>query len=171
VSDHDVWNDFIVTSRFNSLKRIHRQHSRAWNPEYFLSSGISQHCKCYQTTPVKQCDRVTLLRKGRRSVSSNLVWKSAVGGSFPILPEEDSASFDAAFSRSRKLLYLIACRVLEGSEGAEEAIQNCFFRASRNTPVFEDEAAFRSWLFRVLFDEALLLRRRKALSSPVPINR
>ena len=27
VSDHDVWNGFIVTSRFNSLKRIEWQHS------------------------------------------------------------------------------------------------------------------------------------------------
>ena len=35
-SDHDVRNAFIVTSRFNSLKRIHREHSRTLNPQIFL---------------------------------------------------------------------------------------------------------------------------------------
>ena len=56
---------------------------------------------------------------------------------------------------------LIACRVLGSDEGAADAVQNCFVTASRNLPTFESEGAFRSWLLRVLIDEALLILLQK----------
>lgn len=68
---------------------------------------------------------------------------------------EDMATFNARFFRSRKLLLFIASRILEGSDAADEALQNCWVTASRNPPKFEYEGAFRSWLLRVLIDEAL----------------
>jgi DNA-directed RNA polymerase specialized sigma24 family protein len=49
---------------------------------------------------------------------------------------------------------MTARRVLGGGERMEEAVQNCWPVASRNPPSFESEAAFRSWLFRLLIDEA-----------------
>ena len=73
--------------------------------------------------------------------------------------QERSTEFDARFSRCYGLLHFVACRVLKGSEGAEEAIENCRFRASQNPPDFEQEGAFHSWLVRVLMDEALAVRR------------
>jgi hypothetical protein len=39
--------------------------------------------------------------------------------------QERSAQFDAQFFRCHGLLHFIACRVLAGSEGAGEAIENC----------------------------------------------
>ena len=44
--------------------------------------------------------------------------------------------------------------MLGGPEEAELAIQNCWLTASRNPPTFDHEGAFRSWLLRVLIDEA-----------------
>jgi DNA-directed RNA polymerase specialized sigma24 family protein len=74
--------------------------------------------------------------------------------------------FDDQFSRCRRLLYFMARRVLGGSEGAEEAVKNCLLTATRNPPKFESEGAFRSWLLRILIDEALLILRQKNRTSP-----
>lgn len=73
---------------------------------------------------------------------------------------ENASVFQIRFSRCHLLLYLIATRVLGGSELADEAIENCRLAASRNPPRFEHESTFRSWLLRVLIDEALAIRRQ-----------
>lgn len=71
---------------------------------------------------------------------------------------EDPAVFHTRFWRFYRLQHFIASRVLGGPERAADAIENCWLRASRNPPRFEYEGAFRSWLIRVLIDEALAIR-------------
>jgi DNA-directed RNA polymerase specialized sigma24 family protein len=86
--------------------------------------------------------------------------------------QEETPVFDTQFSKCRGLLYFIACRVLDDCEGAEEAVQNCLLTATRNTPKFESVGALRSWLLRILIDEALqILRQKKSTSttSPEPV--
>lgn len=73
--------------------------------------------------------------------------------------QEHPAVFAQRFSRSYRLLHLIACRVLGDADRAPLAIRNCWLSASRNPPRFEYEGAFRSWLVRVLIDEALAILR------------
>lgn len=73
--------------------------------------------------------------------------------------KEDRAVFEARFWHSYRILHFIACRVLGRSERAEEAVKNCWQTASRRPPRFEHEGEFRSWLLRVLIDEALALAR------------
>jgi DNA-directed RNA polymerase specialized sigma24 family protein len=75
-------------------------------------------------------------------------------------PKEDPFVFEGRFSRSYRLLHFIAGRVLGGTERAEEAVDNCWITASRNPPRFFYEGEFRSWLLRVLIDEALAILRR-----------
>jgi DNA-directed RNA polymerase specialized sigma24 family protein len=75
--------------------------------------------------------------------------------------QEDPTIFHARFSRCRGLLDFIACRVLGGTEGARECMQNFWLTASRNPPKFEHEGAFCSWLLRIVIDEALAIRRKK----------
>lgn len=72
---------------------------------------------------------------------------------------EQSSIFGQRFLRSYGLLNFIACRVLGDEKSAPIAIQNCRRTASRNLPHFEYEGAFRSWLVRVLIDEALVILR------------
>jgi DNA-directed RNA polymerase specialized sigma24 family protein len=79
---------------------------------------------------------------------------------------ENSAVFDAWFSRCRPSLCFVARRVLGSHEGAEEAVQNCLLTASRNPPSFEDEGTFGSWLLRILIDEALLILRQRKSTFP-----
>jgi DNA-directed RNA polymerase specialized sigma24 family protein len=76
-------------------------------------------------------------------------------------PDDDSALFDSRFSRSYRLLHFIAGRILDDPEQAKRAVENCRHSASARVPRFEYEGAFRSWLARVLIDEALLLLPKK----------
>ena len=75
--------------------------------------------------------------------------------------QEHPAIFAARFARCRGLLRFLACRVLGSNEEAEYALQGCWVTASRNPPKFEYEGAFRSWLLRILLDEALAILRQK----------
>jgi DNA-directed RNA polymerase specialized sigma24 family protein len=74
--------------------------------------------------------------------------------------DEDHEVFHTRFWRCHRLLYFIARRVLGSSERADGAIENCWVTASRHPPCFEYEGAFRSWLVRVLIDEALAILRQ-----------
>src|SRR5262245_12446367 len=73
--------------------------------------------------------------------------------------EQQSAIFFQRFLRSYRLLDFIACRVLGDEERAPIAVQNCWRTASCNPAHFEYEGAFRSWLVRILLDEALAILR------------
>ena len=79
--------------------------------------------------------------------------------SFVKSEEEQSAICFQRFLRRYRLLDFIACRVLGDEERAPLAVQNCWRTASRNPPHFEYEGAFRSWLVRILIDEALAILR------------
>ena len=83
--------------------------------------------------------------------------------------------FNVRFWRCYRTLHFIACRVLGGPERAEEAMGNCWSIASRHPQRLAHEGEFRSWLLRILIDEALVLLREtvptptlKALCEPVP---
>jgi DNA-directed RNA polymerase specialized sigma24 family protein len=65
-----------------------------------------------------------------------------------------SEVFDDWFSRCHGPLHFTACRVLGDTVGADLAVWNCWLTASRNPPASDREGAFRSWLLRILIDEA-----------------
>src|SRR6266851_471062 len=80
--------------------------------------------------------------------------------------EEIQSTFELQFSHSCELLHFIARRILNCVQEAEEAVKNCRLKASRNPPEFSSEGAFKSWLVRILIDEAtLLLRKRQGDST------
>jgi Sigma-70 region 2 len=59
--------------------------------------------------------------------------------------------------RYRRLLHLVAHRVLSNPDGANIAVENCLLAASRHVRAFDCEGAFRSWLVRLAIDEALAI--------------
>ncbi len=79
--------------------------------------------------------------------------------------DERKSTFELQFSRSRRLLHFVARRILHCIEEADEAVKNCRLTASRNPPRFTSEGAFKSWLVRILIDEATLLLRQKENNS------
>jgi DNA-directed RNA polymerase specialized sigma24 family protein len=76
--------------------------------------------------------------------------------------QEDPVLFEKRFSRCGSLLHFLAGRILGSHEEVEEAVESCRITASQNPPRFEYEGAFRSWLVRVLMDEALAIRQRNS---------
>jgi RNA polymerase sigma-70 factor (ECF subfamily) len=72
-------------------------------------------------------------------------------------PREHQDEFEASFSRCRKTLHFIACGILAGNNRAESAVRNCWRRASRHRPSFDGEGEFRSWLLRILINEAMAI--------------
>ena len=73
---------------------------------------------------------------------------------------EDPAVFGARFWRCYRLLHFIASRIFGNGDRTEDAIANCLLKASHNPPSFVYEGAFRSWLVRILIDEAILILRQ-----------
>jgi DNA-directed RNA polymerase specialized sigma24 family protein len=76
--------------------------------------------------------------------------------------QEDLVLFEKRFSRCSPLLHFLAGRILGSHEEVEEAVESCRSTASRNPPRFDYEGAFRSWLVRVLIDEALAIRQKNS---------
>lgn len=74
-----------------------------------------------------------------------------------------SQLFGEWFSRCQGSLHFTAGRILSGPEGAALAVQNCWLTASRNPPTFDREGAFRSWLLRILIDEASAILQKSRL--------
>ena len=74
----------------------------------------------------------------------------------------DEEALNELFSRYYRFLHFLACRVLGGREDAQDVVQNCLLRAVRNLQQFNNDGAFRSWLARILVNEAIdLLRKRR----------
>src|SRR5258707_12780345 len=79
----------------------------------------------------------------------------------------DQEAFNVLFSKYRRLLYSLTSRVLHSHEEAEDAVQNSALLAFCKLPSFKHEGAFRSWLVRILVNEAVsILRQRKKFSKP-----
>jgi RNA polymerase sigma-70 factor (ECF subfamily) len=79
----------------------------------------------------------------------------------------DRHAFEILFSRYRPILYRLAQRILRNHEESEDAVQNCSLVAFRKMESFKYEGAFRSWLARILVNEAItIFRRRKRTYSP-----
>jgi RNA polymerase sigma-70 factor (ECF subfamily) len=78
----------------------------------------------------------------------------------------DREAFEILFSRYRPILYRLAQRILRIHEESEDAVQNCSLAAFRKLKSFKYEGAFRSWLARILVNEAItILRKRKRTCS------
>ena len=74
-------------------------------------------------------------------------------------------ALDVLFARYRSVLSLIAYRVLGNHEDAEVAVQNCLQLASDRAPRLDHEGAFRSWLARILIDEAVTILHKQRSST------
>jgi DNA-directed RNA polymerase specialized sigma24 family protein len=83
------------------------------------------------------------------------------------ITQEHPVVFEDRFLRCCPLLQLLAFRILSSHEEVEVAVQNCKTTASRNPPRFAYEGAFRSWLVRVLIDEALAILRQRTVALPL----
>ncbi len=80
--------------------------------------------------------------------------------------EGDTRSFEALVRRHQRQLYRLAVRLVGNSSDAEEAVQEAFLDAWRRLSGFRSEAAFSSWMYRIVTNRCLnLLRMRRPVIS------
>lgn len=97
-----------------------------------------------------------------RSADAALVQRARLG---------DQDSFRILVERHGSAAYSLALRVVQSPQDAEEIAQDAFVRAWRALPEFRGEAAFSTWLYRIVmrqaFGRAASNRRKKGIEQPL----
>jgi RNA polymerase sigma-70 factor (ECF subfamily) len=73
----------------------------------------------------------------------------------------DAAAFDMLIRRHDKHLYRIARGVFSDDHEAEDAVQETYIRAFAGLRNFRGAASLRTWLTRIVLNEAIRRRRRR----------
>ncbi|WP_050513908.1 RNA polymerase sigma factor [Streptomyces capuensis] len=87
------------------------------------------------------------------------------GGALPS-GEGDEGAFEVLVRRHSAQLLRLATRLLGSRTDAEDAVQDAFVSAWRRIPEFRGDAAFATWMYRIVTNRCLnLLRTRKPLTQ------
>jgi len=68
-------------------------------------------------------------------------------------------------ARYSRLLHFVAERVLGNPNKAAIAVDNCLYGAAQHVTASDCEGAFRSWLVRLLIEEALMILHGRTTSG------
>ena len=79
--------------------------------------------------------------------------------------EGDHAAFEAIVGRYQQVLFNVALRMLGDHEEARDAVQNTFVKAYEKLGTYDPQRRFFSWIYRILTNECLNLRRRSSIHS------
>jgi len=75
--------------------------------------------------------------------------------------EGDDHAFEALLRRHQRPLFALAVRLLGNRADAEDAVQESFLAAWRRLPDFRGDAAFSSWMYRIVTNRCLTLGQRR----------
>jgi RNA polymerase sigma-70 factor, ECF subfamily len=78
-------------------------------------------------------------------------------------------AFATIFARHRQRAFDLAWRVLGDANLAADVVQEVFLTVYRKGPRFEARAQFSSWLYRVVLNQAIDLRRREKRYRMAPL--
>jgi RNA polymerase sigma-70 factor (ECF subfamily) len=73
----------------------------------------------------------------------------------------DASAFEALVIRYRSRLYRLACRLTSETD-APDVLQDALLQAFRHIRSFRGDARFSTWLFRIVTNAALMIRRARA---------
>ncbi len=76
-------------------------------------------------------------------------------------------AFEPLVTRYHRLLFTIALRMIGDEEEAKDAVQNAFLRAYRHLASYEPDHKFFSWIYRILVNECLNVRRARRGREPL----
>jgi RNA polymerase sigma-70 factor (ECF subfamily) len=79
----------------------------------------------------------------------------------------ETAAFRPLVERYQRLLFTVALRMLGDPEEAADAAQTAFVRAYEKLQTFDRRHKFFSWIYRILVNECLNVRRNLARFDPV----
>jgi RNA polymerase sigma-70 factor, ECF subfamily len=78
-----------------------------------------------------------------------------------------SDAFGELYERHRLKIYRSVFRILRNAQDAEDALQQSFQRAFTNLHRFREDSAFSTWVTRIAINEALMILRRRRVTSPL----
>ena len=81
--------------------------------------------------------------------------------------EGDTAAYRPLVERHQRVLFAVATRLLGDSDEAADAVQNAFVRAYRKLQTFDQGHKFFSWIYRILVNECLNVRRSRRALEPL----
>lgn len=85
-------------------------------------------------------------------------------------PKAREEAFATLFSRHRQRAFDLAWRVLGDANLAADVVQEVFLTVYKKGPRFEARAQFSSWLYRVVLNQAIDLRRREKRYRMTPLD-
>ncbi len=74
----------------------------------------------------------------------------------------DAAAFEEIVGRYQQVLFTVAVRMLGDAEDARDAAQNTFVKVFEKLGTYDSRHRFFSWIYRILVNECLNVRRRPA---------
>ena len=79
----------------------------------------------------------------------------------------ETASFEALVNRYQRVLFTVALRMLGNHDAANDAAQNAFVKAYQKLETFDTTRRFFSWIYRILVNECLNIRRDQHPYEPL----
>jgi len=73
----------------------------------------------------------------------------------------DTAAFGELVRRYQDRLYNTVYRLVENAEDAQDVVQEAFLHAYQSLDSFKGDSLFFTWLYRIAFNSAISLRRKK----------
>lgn len=81
--------------------------------------------------------------------------------------EGDEEAFEVLVRRHSPVLLTLGMRMLGSRADAEDAVQDAFVSAWRRLPEFRGDAAFLSWMYRIMTNRCLNVLRARRPTEPI----
>jgi RNA polymerase sigma-70 factor, ECF subfamily len=78
-----------------------------------------------------------------------------------------SVAFGELYERHRLRIYRSVFGILRNQQDAEDAVQQSFQQAFTKLHRFREDSAFSTWVTRIAINEALMMLRRRRVTTPV----
>jgi RNA polymerase sigma-70 factor (ECF subfamily) len=82
----------------------------------------------------------------------------------------DTTAFEPIVERYQRVLYTVALRMLGNADQANDVAQNAFVKAFQKLDTFDPTRRFFSWIYRILVNECLNVRRDGRSHEPIPLD-
>ncbi|HKW00158.1 MAG TPA: RNA polymerase sigma factor [Vicinamibacterales bacterium] len=79
----------------------------------------------------------------------------------------DQGAFEPLVTKYERVLFSVALRLVGNYEDARDATQNAFVRAYEHLDTFDPARKFFSWIYRIVVNECLNLRRARHPNEPL----
>jgi RNA polymerase sigma-70 factor (ECF subfamily) len=81
----------------------------------------------------------------------------------------DDAAFETIVERYQERVFRLACRLTNDTD-APDVLQETFLQVYRHLPSFRGESQFRTWLYRIASNAALMHRRARTRRPTEPLD-